>query len=121
MGAYSRNASPLSSIRDWIVIKRVRNHKQELKFGDIIVFVSPEDPRTTAVKRVKALPGEIFQPKRLNSEGYSQTAKLIPKGHIWVEEDNSSSSIDSNNYGPIPMGLVQGKATCVLFPNFRWL
>ena len=99
----------------------MKNHKQELKIGDVIVFVSPEDPRTTAVKRIKALPGQIYQPTRLNSEGYSQTTKYIPKGHIWVEGDNSASSIDSNNYGPIPMGLVQGKAVCVIFPDFKWL
>jgi len=109
--------------RDWLLIKRVRNHRSELKEDAIVVFVSPEEPKTTAIKRVKALPGHVYQPTRMDMNGtpFKPPARSIPRGHIWVEGDNQASSVDSNNYGPIPMGLVQGKAVCVLYPKFKWL
>lgn len=28
----------------------------------------------------------------------------VPKGHVWLEGDNSENSIDSRTYGPVPMG-----------------
>ncbi|KAG2381330.1 hypothetical protein C9374_006319 [Naegleria lovaniensis] len=110
-----------SSSRDWILIKRVKDHKNELDINDIVVFISPEEPRTTAIKRVKALPGQVYQPSRRDADGHVPTGKYIPKGHVWVEGDNAVSSVDSNMYGPIPMGLIRGKAVCVIFPKFKWL
>lgn len=41
----------------------------------------------------------------------------VPKGHIWLEGDNSENSIDSRNYGPVPLGLVQSRVFLRLFPN----
>lgn len=42
---------------------------------------------------------------------------IVPKGHLWLEGDNSENSIDSRTYGPVPMGLIQSKATFRLYPN----
>jgi inner membrane protease subunit 1 len=40
----------------------------------------------------------------------------VPPGHIWVEGDNSTASVDSRDYGVIPMGLIQGKVVLRLSP-----
>lgn len=36
----------------------------------------------------------------------------IPKGHVWLEGDNSARSLDSRSFGPIPYGLIKGRAVC---------
>lgn len=41
----------------------------------------------------------------------------VPKGHVWIEGDNSDNSIDSRTYGPVPMGLIQSRAAFRLFPE----
>ena len=41
---------------------------------------------------------------------------VLNPGAIWVEGDNAEKSIDSNNYGPICLGLVVGKASHVVWP-----
>lgn len=41
----------------------------------------------------------------------------IPKGHVWLEGDNSENSIDSRTYGPVPMGLIQSRAVYRLYPS----
>lgn len=42
---------------------------------------------------------------------------IVPKGHLWLEGDNSENSIDSRTYGPVPMGLVQSRAAVRLYPQ----
>lgn len=41
---------------------------------------------------------------------------IIPKGHVWLLGDNPEESIDSRHYGPVPIGLIQGKAICKILP-----
>ena len=41
---------------------------------------------------------------------------VVPKGHVWLLGDNPDESIDSRHYGPVPIGLIQGKAICKLLP-----
>lgn len=37
----------------------------------------------------------------------------IPEGHVWLQGDNGADeSLDSRNYGPVPTGLLYGKAVC---------
>jgi hypothetical protein len=40
----------------------------------------------------------------------------IPPGHVWIEGDNASVSMDSRDFGPLPMGLLVGKVYATLFP-----
>lgn len=43
---------------------------------------------------------------------------VVPANHIWVEGDNKdgNKSLDSNHYGPIPLSLVEGKASFIVWP-----
>lgn len=41
----------------------------------------------------------------------------VPKGHVWLEGDNSENSIDSRTYGPVPMGLIQSRAFLRIHPD----
>ncbi|KAJ0610820.1 putative signal peptidase I [Helianthus annuus] len=46
-------------------------------------------------------------------------ATRVPEGHCWVEGDNSAFSSDSRTYGPIPLGLIRGRVTHVIWPPQR--
>lgn len=39
----------------------------------------------------------------------------ISRGHLWVEGDNKPKSRDSRCFGPVPEGLVYGKAIMRVF------
>lgn len=47
----------------------------------------------------------------------------VPEGHVYLAGDNLPWSRDSRNFGPVPLGLVNGKITAVVWPprRMRWL
>lgn len=59
---------------------------------------------------VSALPGEINPVEK---------EKRIPQGHVWLEGDNKARSLDSKTYGPVPIGLTEGRVVVRLHP-FAW-
>lgn len=52
--------------------------------------------------------------------GYKREVLRIPEGHCWVEGDHTGHSLDSNNFGPVSLGLVIAKATYIVWPPSRW-
>ncbi|KAM0914763.1 hypothetical protein ACQ4PT_011302 [Festuca glaucescens] len=43
----------------------------------------------------------------------------VPEGHCWVEGDNTRESKDSRHYGPVPLDLLAGIATHIVWPPRR--
>jgi len=82
--------------------------------GDVVILVSPKNENTEIIKRVVALEGDVVLPRK----GFS--AVEVPKGHCWVEGDNTRVSEDSNCFGPVPMDFIVGKATTIVWPPTRW-
>lgn len=39
---------------------------------------------------------------------------------VRVEGDHIHNSLDSNSFGPIPLGLLTAKATYIVWPPSRW-
>jgi len=102
---------------DWVFVniraaKQIKNERKGLKRGVIVVFTSPKDPEEYVIKRVVALENDI-----VSSRG--QTV-IIQPGHCWVEGDNAKRSIDSRDYGPIPIGLIFGVCSYIIFPLRRF-
>nr|BAK04384.1 predicted protein [Hordeum vulgare subsp. vulgare] len=61
--------------------------------GEVVVFVSPVDHRSPAIKRLIGLPGDWISVRD------KEEIRKIPEGHCWVEGDNGSASWDSRSYG----------------------
>lgn len=85
------------------------------KRGDVVTLYSPLTT-TLVSKRIVALAGDIVS-TRPPRAGRIYT---IPEGHVWVEGDEQYHSIDSNEYGPIPINLIQSKINTILWPFNRF-
>lgn len=94
------------------------------QFGDIIAFTSPQDGHT-AIKRIIAVggqqvairDGELFVDGLHVQEPSIDQSRIdatyfgplpIPTGTVFVLGDNRGVSIDSRDYGPVPLSAVQG-------------
>lgn len=49
--------------------------------------------------------------------------RQVPEGHVFVGGDNLPWSRDSRNYGPVPLGLVNGKIIARVWPlsKIQWV
>ena len=107
-----------SKVCDFVLLNRwaVKSGYKHLHRGDIVVLVSPRDPNHVLIKRIIAIEGDTVRGR--TSSGYSLTC--IPSGHCWIEGENQERSMDSNIFGPVPLGLVFAKATHIIWPHNRW-
>ncbi|KAM0756616.1 LexA/Signal peptidase [Meredithblackwellia eburnea MCA 4105] len=97
------------------------------KVGDIVAVVSPLDPQTLLMKRIIGLPGSLVQtrvPAHLLSSptGSPDREKYVrvPQGRCWLEGDSGFHSRDSNDYGPVPLGLLKARVEWIVFPPSRF-
>ncbi|KTW30192.1 hypothetical protein T552_00670 [Pneumocystis carinii B80] len=86
--------------------------------GDIIVAIKPGTTNVRIAKRIIGMPGDIVSKDPLVDR--PEFIK-VPEGHVWITGDNLIHSLDSRNYGPLPMGLIKGKVVCRVLPSFKWL
>ncbi|CAA2969579.1 Mitochondrial inner membrane protease subunit 2 [Olea europaea subsp. europaea] len=98
---------------DYALVEKFCLEKYKFSSGDVVVFRSPSNHKQKNVKRITALPGDWVN---ISS---SHDVVMIPEGHCWVEGDNPACSMDSRSFGPIPLGLVCGRVTHVLWPPHR--
>ena len=114
---------------------------KEPRRGDIIVFVSPEDPKKDFVKRLIAFGGEKVEIKDgrilvdgrsleepaikevyyYNAGDYGASDKVVtvPPGSYFALGDNSANSRDSRYWGFIPRKNLIGKAMLIYWPLNR--
>ncbi|CAD5126194.1 DgyrCDS14365 [Dimorphilus gyrociliatus] len=94
--------------KDVLLIENRSVIKEKLRKGDVVIVKSPKNPNVLLCKRITALSGD-----RISGLFSSKT---IPRGHVWIEGDNSRNSSDSRNFGPIPYGLIQSRAFYKIWP-----
>jgi len=110
---------PTFADREEIVIESVLPYKLfpgQLVRGDLITLVKPTDPARIICKRVIGLPGDIICVDPTGQKAPSTEHVIIPKGHVWVVGDNAALSIDSRDYGPVPMALIRGRPFARIYP-----
>lgn len=94
-----------------IVYDRFMHRIFGIQKNNVVVCRKPGAPSEIVCKRIKLLENEF--------RGELQ----IPKGHCWLEGDNSQASYDSRNYGPVPVELIEGTLRAKIWPlmDFNWL
>ncbi|KAL8039185.1 hypothetical protein ABFX02_10G018400 [Erythranthe guttata] len=101
-----------SVLDDYVLVEKLCLDKYEFVRGDVVMFRSPSNYKEKNVKRITGLPGDSVHLPSFNTV-------RIPAGHCWVEGDNSACSLDSRSFGPIPLGLICGRITHVVWPPQR--
>lgn len=76
--------------------------------GMLVTAVSPLNPAHQVLKRVVGLGGDTVMVDPSGERGEADQWVKVPKGSVWLAGDNASNSIDSRDYGPVPVGLVKG-------------
>lgn len=113
---------------------------REPKRGDVIVFISTQDPKKDFIKRLIALPGETveirggniyingvvckdsfiynhtYYNKPESAFGMEDQVVRVPEGSYFVLGDNSASSSDSRYWGFVPRKNILGKAIVIFWP-----
>lgn len=128
--------NPNASKTDYVYLSRWAVRDYNINRGDIISLISPKNPEQIIIKRVVALEGDI-----INTPYYKRPYMKIPEGHCWVEGDHTGKlisnsslhfyfkngycsyvghSLDSNFFGPVSLGLITAKASCIIWPPARW-
>ncbi|KAM3297139.1 hypothetical protein ACQJBY_039158 [Aegilops geniculata] len=109
----------LSMAGDVLLNDKVSPRRGRVAPGDVVFFVSPEDPRKAVIKRVVGMEGdEVTFPVDPGNSDATKTV-LVPQGHIWVQGDNIYDSHDSRQFGPVPYGLIKGKMSYRIWPPSR--
>ena len=104
---------------------------REIRRGDVVVFMHPDEPERDFIKRVIGLPGETLEVR----EGYvrvddreldepyvnplyrtrqSFPSVRVPQDEYFVMGDHRNNSADSREWGTVPRALIKGRAFLVL-------
>lgn len=78
--------------------------------GDVVVAAAPSDGHLI-MKRICGLEGESVSVDRLGRRFVT-----VPQGQAWLLGDNRPASLDSRNYGPVPVASIQGRVAAVVWP-----
>ncbi len=120
---HSDSMTPTISEGQTVYVDKVTHRITDLQRGQLVVFDSPEGVN---LKRVVALAGDRVEildavlhvngdpvtepyvdPDALDGIFYGP--EMVPQGHVFVLGDNRFVSIDSRDYGPVPLEDVIGR------------
>lgn len=118
---------------DRVFVNKIGYIIGEPERGDLIIFKTPEDGRTSYVKRLIGLPGDRVRIEDgvvyVNDEPLSEpyiaeqpyndfALEVVPEDKIFVLGDNRNHSKDSRDYhvGFVPMDNLVGKAMWRIWP-----
>lgn len=127
---------------DYILVDSRAYDRSAPQRHDLVVFVSPDNPRSIKVKRVVGLPGDTLRMKYkllyLNGKmvntartaTYTDSDRIfpaemsprdnfgpvvVPQGEYFVLGDSRDDARDSRYWGPVPREMIKGQAKIVYY------
>jgi signal peptidase I len=131
----SASMEPTLDVGNVVLVSQQAPQLGDLDRGDLVTFTSPEDGRRT-VKRVIGLPGDsvvikdsvLFVNDRAVDEPYVDHALIdayysrtytVPEETVFLLGDNRGNSVDSRDYGAVPVEDLLGRVLVRLWPVVR--
>jgi signal peptidase I len=116
-----------------LIVSKLTYRFTQPKYGDIIVFKNPDNPKYNYIKRIIGVEGDrvaikdgkvyindkvLEEPYILDNTIGEYSEKTVPKGTFFVMGDNRNYSRDSRNshVGFIPTENILGKAKIRIWP-----
>lgn len=118
----------------FIIVNRLSYLVGEPRRGDVVVFVSPDEPGHDFIKRVLGLPGEtvavrdglvyineepLYEPY-ISAPPTYQGEWTLGADEYFVLGDNRNNSRDSHAFGPLRRDKIVGQAWVVYWPLEDW-
>lgn len=124
-----------------VIVSKITYKIRSPQRGDIVSIISPYDSKSTFIKRIVGLAGDIILIKdhllyindvllpwysldvtTINYQGKvvaEGTPFTVPTGQVFVLSDNQDRSVDSRTFGPVPLSSIDGVAIFRFFPINR--
>ncbi|RMJ24766.1 hypothetical protein PHISP_04353 [Aspergillus sp. HF37] len=122
---------------DYMLISRKARFGRGVQVGDVVRFYHPSFLGVHGAKRVLGLPGDFVCRDRalskdvggegssedMDGDGRGREMIQVPPGHVYLGGDNLPWSRDSRSFGPVPLGLVNGKVVARVWPpsKMEWV
>ncbi|KAJ5370719.1 uncharacterized protein N7496_006811 [Penicillium cataractarum] len=110
---------------DWLLISRRHANGKDIQVGDVVRFNHPNILGAHAAKRVIGMPGDFVcrDPPYSTGAGTQPDMVQVPEGHVFLIGDNLPWSRDSRTFGPVPLGLINGKVVARVWPpsQMEWV
>eukprot|EP00359_Climacostomum_virens_P009854 CAMPEP_0204903426 /NCGR_PEP_ID=MMETSP1397-20131031/4247_1 /ASSEMBLY_ACC=CAM_ASM_000891 /TAXON_ID=49980 /ORGANISM="Climacostomum Climacostomum virens, Strain Stock W-24" /LENGTH=141 /DNA_ID=CAMNT_0052072057 /DNA_START=99 /DNA_END=521 /DNA_ORIENTATION=- len=92
---------------DIVLVKRVSDSTdfEQLK-GKIVLIRSNQDPSQKLFRRLEGVQGNFVKTSEFSR-------RFIPSGQCWVLSSGTAS--DSRDFGPVPLGLILGEVTHIVW------
>ncbi|KAL4802107.1 peptidase S24/S26A/S26B/S26C [Aspergillus unguis] len=110
---------------DYLLVSKMHKYGRGIEVGDVVRFNHPSFLGVHGAKRVLGMPGDFVVRDQALSMDVGGTGEVmrVPEGHVYLGGDNLPWSRDSRNYGPLPMGLINGKVIARIWPlsKMKWV
>lgn len=95
---------------DHVLADKTAYRRMAPKKGDVVIFVNPDNRSKKFIKRIEALPGDTIT----RADGAKE---VVPHGFAYVLGDNREHSLDSRQFGFIPLSDVIAKVRQVYYSS----
>ena len=113
----SESMEPAILRGDRVLADKTAYRRMAPQKGDIVILIYPDDRSKKYIKRIEALPGETITA----ADG---TTQKVPHGCVYVLGDNRNNSIDSRQFGFVPLSDLIAKVRQVYYSSgpggIRW-